>query len=108
MRGKDDFSVNIYSDTFHETEPRSRSITGVVAKLHPTREGEGEAVKAGGEKTSHFWARTWYINKYKVQITKLYYQYQKGPRADNDNEETIKLVKSNNIATGARHIELCM
>jgi hypothetical protein len=116
LGGKENINVNLYIDASHGTGPKSRSITGTLAKLNPS--SGAIFAKASAQATiklSSFESELDGITtafKTAARITNILNElhintYMK-PIVFNDNEANIEFVKGNSVAKGVRHMELRM
>jgi hypothetical protein len=116
LGGDSNINVNIYFDASHGTGPRSRSITGVLAKLNPNagavyaKSSAQATVKLSSFESELDGVTT--AMKTAARITNILKEMQIKTQdiatAYNDNEANIEFVKGNSVAKGVRHMELRM
>jgi hypothetical protein len=116
LGGIENVNVNVFIDASHGTGPKSRSITGVLAKLNPSAGAiYAKASAQATVKLSSFESELDGITtafKTAARITnilkELHIDTNMKPITYNDNEANIEFVKGNSVAKGVRHMELRM
>ena len=116
LGGSPDIKVDVYIDASHATAPKSRSITGICAKLNPN--SGAISAKSGAQTTNKLssWeseldgTTTGFKTCARVSniLVELNIKTTKQPCLWNDNKAMIDFVKGDGVAKGVRHMELRM
>jgi hypothetical protein len=116
LGGKENVNVSIYFDASHGTGPKSRSITGVLAKLNQSsgaifaKATAQSTVKLSSFESELDGVTTSFKTAAKINniLKELHISTNNIATAYNDNEANIEFVKGNSVAKGVRHMELRM
>lgn len=116
LGGIENINVNVYFDASHGTGPRSRSITGVLAKLNPSagaiyaKSSAQATIKLSSFESELDGVTTAFKTAARIDniLKELHISTNMKPIAYNDNEANIAFVKGDSVAKGVRHMELRM
>jgi hypothetical protein len=116
LGGTENTNVNVYFDASHGTGPKSRSITGVLAKLNPeagaiyAKTSAQSTVKLSSFESELDGVTTAFKTAARISnvLKELHITTDRQAIAYNDNEANIDFVKGNSVAKGVRHMELRM
>jgi hypothetical protein len=116
LGGLEDINLSLYFDAAHGTGPRSRSITGALAKLNSragaifAKASAQSTVKLSSFESELDGATTTFKTGSKIKniLKELNVMPENQVVAYNDNEATIDFIKGDSVTKGVRHMELRM